>query len=773
LSSGYTTLLLFALWIKKKQASSIMSVTGIVSEDDNDSEIAQPNMSTTTVSTSSKVATTTTAEVVGTDTNVASASDGSMMVPVGIDSGCTTGSTAASNNINTDTTTNSASNIAVVSTKYGKGYILHHRLEDEIMEIQLQHGARLYAPSHSINTAATNATTIHTSCDALDVSLQSCTNDDLHNDQSVMELNVAYESLETMRKLNLEMTCQENHIPYTPQDLQTTCAVCLLSREPYRMSPPPTATDTVATATPQKRSFFTKNTSSTNSNDVSTAYNKMLVKKYSKAKVSLPCLICGTPTCPKHGSASFRKENIIMCLNCEELFGLSYVVQILTCPEPKLRRQYIDKMIELYDRTILLLRFITTVQFDHICTVLQQSTIRKNKVGIGSSSAGIVSGVLGIVSAATIFTPIGPPLLIASLVFGGSATAAQTGSHLRNSSVCSEQHRIADRVIALHGICWNILRVTGTLRDALLLDHLRTDLYTVDDNGHGVQHIMLTGTSQISTSPISDYYREHQNEVLAKASNLGSIGTMGMVGFTAASMEIGGAVTAVESGAVAARGATFFSRGGTAAAALNALQFARFAGGTLAAATLVFEAHNLKNTIRAIQSGNPCEKVETIKRIRDQIRDIPSTQAVDAECERYLQALTRRQRVLTEQEVTNLLMETNEIIQEVQEIAAQESNHAENDANDDEKNDALAASERSRESIHRRLTMFQRSQSTSSSIQDEHDTASTTTSRPILSLRERIQMQKRQEQRSNSPSTIRECNNECEDDAKHAENLIC
>jgi hypothetical protein len=308
------------------------------------------------------------------------------------------------------------------------------------------------------------------------------------------------------------------------------------------------------------------------------------------------------------------------------------------------------------------------------------------------------------------------------------------------------------------------------------LDHLRTDLYTVDDNGHGVQHIMLTGTSQIATSPISEYYRTHQHEVLAKASNLGSIGTMGMVGFTAASMEVGGAVTAVESGVVAARGATFFSRGGTAAAALNALQFARFAGGTLAAATLLFEAHNLKNTIRAIQSGNPCEKVETIKRIRDQIRDIPSTQAVDAECERYLQALTRRQRVLTEQEVTNLLMETNEIIQEVKEITASESNQV----NDEEaSNDALAASDRSRESIRRRVTMFQqRSQSTLSSNPDENDVTSssttTTTSRPLLSLRERIQLHKRQqEQRPNSPSTIRECNNEFDDTARHAENLIC
>ena len=694
---------------------------------------------------------------------------------------------------------NTGSHRSLVSTKYGNGWLLQQqepRLEGPIInmvQVQLWNGARLYAPLDSVTIISSRHNdndnendkddNDRENLDASRKSSSSTCHHDNDNDPSVMELNVAYESLETMRKLNLEMTCQEHFIPFTPQDLQTTCAVCLLAREPFPVrssnSSNGEAPDAVPVPPPPKRSLFAASSSRQRNSATSPPkqnsirqYHEIAKKYHRQAKVSPPCLICGTPTCPKHASVSFRQEGINMCGTCESLFGLSYVTQILTCPDPQLRRRSLDQMIELYDRTVLLLRFMTTNQFDEVCTVLQQSTIRKNKVGIGSSSAGIVSGVLGIVSAVTIFTPIGPPLLLASLVFGGSATAAQTGSHIRNSVVCSEPHRIADRIIALHGICWNILRVTGTLRDALLLDHLRTDLYTVDDSGQGVQHIMLTGSSQLSRSPISDYYQAHQSELLTRA---GSIGTVGVAGLAAASMEIG-AVTAAESGVVAARGATFFSRGGTAAAALNALQFARFAGASLAAATLLYEAHNLKNTIQAIQSGNPCEKVEVIQRIRDQVRDIPPTQAVDAECERYLQALTRRQRVLTEQEVTNLLMETNEIMQEVKEITTQPSHRSENDENDDSNSDALATSERSRESIRRRLVDYQYQSSISSSFQDDDQDTTTGTSspsRPVLSLRERIQLHKRQEQRSNSPSTIRECNNEFDDEARHAENLIC
>jgi hypothetical protein len=634
--------------------------------------------------------------------------------------------------------------IGTWTSMYGEGHVVNYRADDHIYEIQLPFG-RLYGPE----TTILNPTVVHRDLgnrlvDDSTRSAASCSSShwDDHEKQSAMELNVAYEALESMRKLNLEMTCQEKNIPYTTIDLQSTCTLCLLARPSHDKKAAP--------------STF--------------ASRRLVANAFTmRPKISPPCLVCGTPICRAHSSTSFRKESIIMCLSCEALFGISYVTQILTCTDPQQRRIYVDKMIELYDRTVLLLRY-STIHTDDVCVALQLSAARKNKVGIGSSSAGIVSGVLGIVSAATIFTPVGPPLLIASLLFGGSATAAQTGSELRNSSFCSEPHRLTDRIIALHGICWNILRVTGTLRDALLLDHLRTDLYTEDEHGNGIQKIMLTGSH--STSPISEYYRTHQAEVLARATNLGSIGTVGAVSLVA-TMEVGQAVTAVESGVVAARGAQFFSRSTT--AALNTLRFARFAGGTLAAATLVFEAHSLKNTIRAIQAGNPCEKVDALLRIRDQIRDIPSTQAVDAECERYLEALTRRQRVLTELEVASLLMENTEILQQAQELALQESTAENgNTTSVSHNSDALESSERSTASLRERIMLFKRDGKSSQAhhgVSDAEQSGPDDGTRPPLSLRERIELYKVKE-RSNSPPLIRQSDN-VHGDSEHAANLIC
>jgi hypothetical protein len=123
---------------------------------------------------------------------------------------------------------------------------------------------------------------------------------------------------------------------------------------------------------------------------------------------------------------------------------------------------YIDEMIGLYDRCLMLLRF--SAQFiDTIATLLEQKQEQQNKIGLGSS-AGVVSGVLGVVAAATILTPVGPPLLIASLVFGGSALAVQTsGSDAMNYFL--EPNKLADRILSLHGMLHSLLRVTGTLRD--------------------------------------------------------------------------------------------------------------------------------------------------------------------------------------------------------------------------------------------------------------------------------------------------------------------
>jgi hypothetical protein len=48
---------------------------------------------------------------------------------------------------------------------------------------------------------------------------------------------------------------------------------------------------------------------------------------------------------------------------------------------------------------------------------------------------GVLSGVLGVATAATILTPVGPPLLIASFLFGGSATAVQMSTEFAITTV--------------------------------------------------------------------------------------------------------------------------------------------------------------------------------------------------------------------------------------------------------------------------------------------------------------------------------------------------
>jgi hypothetical protein len=576
-----------------------------------------------------------------------------------------------------------------VNTSYGDGCLTLYRELDQIYTVQLPFG-RLYCPSRTLVSATT---------------------DNNHSNQScVMELNVAYEALENMRKLNLEVACQEKGISFCAGDLDHQCSACLLATPPN----------------PKQRTTTTQFSS----------FHRLVTKP---AK-SPPCLICGTPVCRKHASASFRKENITMCCSCETLFGMDYVIDILTSKDARQRRLHMDRMIDLYDRAVLLLKY-SAQYIDDIASSLQAAAIAQNRVGLGSSSAGIVSGVLGIVSAATIFTPVGPPLLIASLLFGGTATAAQTGSEVHNAYF-SEPNRLADRVIALHGICWNILRVTGTLRDALLLDHLRSDLYSEDG-----KKIMLMGAMSNTSPSKNEYLMKRQTDILAGVTTIGSVGSVSVVSM--ATVEAGQAATVAQAGTVATRGARFFGRSTT--AAMRAMRFARVAGGTLAAATLVLEAHSMNNTIQAIQAGNPCEKAETLRRIRKQIEGLPTTQSVDAECEQYLETLTHRQRVLTQDEVTKLLLENAEILQQAQELTSREST---------EGSDSMDSSQRSTTSLLQRIEMHQRKERSSVSPdkrQHHHKLSSldkvTTTCSP-MSLLERIELHKQRE-RSYSPPIAR------------------
>jgi len=446
---------------------------------------------------------------------------------------------------------------------------------------------------------------------------------------STMDLNIAYQSLEKMRKLNLELECSEAGVFQVDHEACSACQIQKTHQSNYfprlqQFMDTNKAEETTQFPRLQKLWASTKvakqQAKEPEPRIVLPRIQKLI--KDRKQSTTEPCLICASPCCSNHSSSIFRKEGITLCTTCERCFELDFIIDCVSTADPVERAKHIDRMVDLYDRSLLLLKY-SSQYIEPIARGLESRKEQQNKIGLGSSSVGIVSGVLGVAAAATILTPAGPPLLIASLFFGGSATAVQTGSEAMN--YFSEPRKLADRIIALHGMLRSILRVTSTLRDAMLRHHIRTDAYAAE-GGNG---------EHLTAEEMQKAIEKNKAGVLAGA-NVGRSLTLGTAAAT------GSTVVTAEAGVVGARASTALSRAGTAAA--RTIRFARFAGGALSAAVLVMEANAIHATVKSIQAGNPCDKAEAIRKILKEIenREVPSTSDLDEECQAYLSALEGR-----------------------------------------------------------------------------------------------------------------------------------
>ena len=572
-----------------------------------------------------------------------------------------------------------------VQTSYGTGIVLQYRESDEMYVIKLTSSAT-YSPMATVYTPDT-PTYIKTIQD------------------EIKELNVAYEALEKMRRMNLEMECFEKagitDINYSH------CSACLLQQHtrpiiaPYNNNtnateagegtsvrrPKAAAATSSSTGTrsrfPRLQNFVDKSQKFVDdtSNDPEvhkkfprlsrmwggppSAEEQAAKKSEQKPKTVVlpriqkllderqmasasPCLICASMSCSQHSSQGFRKEGITLCLNCERLFELDFIVDCVSTPDEVERAKHIDHMVDCYDRCLLLLKY-STQYVDQIANSLATQKEQVNKVGLASSGVGVLSGVLGIAAAATILTPVGPPLLISSLFFGGSATAVQTGAEAMN--YFSEPNKLADRIIALHGMILSILRVTSTLRDAMLRDHIRTDVFEAEPTPLSDQ---IQGSIEKNRLGIAAGANVGRSITLGGAATMeaaagagaataaGVAGAEAAAGASAATSGASAAAASARGAAAGARGVSNMSRAGTAAA--RTMRFARFAGGALSAAVLVLEANAIQSTLKDIQNGNPCDKADRIRQIGKEIseRQLPSTSALDEECQAYLQALANR-----------------------------------------------------------------------------------------------------------------------------------
>lgn len=187
-----------------------------------------------------------------------------------------------------------------------------------------------------------------------------------------MELNVALESLESMRRLNIELefggSLQVQH------DRCTYCQREVL--EKLKTNPPPPPPNPPQSSVPTKSgsgginigrvkldgsrmrrfgsnvgSFFSKSSSSSNNidkmgdNNSSTSINcgegsavsnsnnnnrasSSTSRRNILKKIHHPCLTCGHPTCSAHSSSNFSKNKIPMCIPCAYLFELDFLVDM-------------------------------------------------------------------------------------------------------------------------------------------------------------------------------------------------------------------------------------------------------------------------------------------------------------------------------------------------------------------------------------------------------------------------------------------------------------
>ena len=442
--------------------------------------------------------------------------------------------------------------------------------------------------------------------------------------------------------------------------------------------------------------------------------DKRRITPYKLLEVSVkshkPCLMCGSPTCSVHKDQVFRKSKVAICGECSPLFSLDFVLECIKMknnadPEEveKLKRHQIKHMFDVYDRVLLMLEYCT--QFiDEVADQLENRSKKEDKIGATSNTAGVLSGISGVAAAACFVTPLGPPLLIASLLFGASAQMTSSGTKLVNYH--SSPSKLAFKIISLYNLAKSILGVTIVLRDALLKDHVDLEKYVENMIKETEEQIleMETGYEKYddenTTADFDDYDSDEDTACPTPKKNIGSKTTprtpLEKIGKkekalspTGLALSSEGRLTeedlinidtpqdkstnvdtqadAVKRDGVPLRKssktaelvgddhfmerkdsnmgklARFYSRSSLAGSSLiSAAAVTVVAGAALSLFHVAFEANNLAATIKRIQAGSPSKRAQVLRMIKEDVKNLPETNVIIAEWEKYLDVMKER-----------------------------------------------------------------------------------------------------------------------------------
>ena len=458
-----------------------------------------------------------------------------------------------------------------------------------------------------------------------------------------MALNTAFESLENMRKANLEVEYGGRAVGSDMTQFHQFCTVCLKEQKD------------------KEEAYLEKH-----KNTERRKWRKAVVTRYiAPNKKSPPCLICACPVCPKHGCRDFKKEGLSICGHCAPLFTMDFVVDTISNDSEEHRRQCLAHMIDSYDRALLMLQYSS--QFiEEIATALERNSRKNDQVGLGSSGVGLMSGFTGVaavaahfVAAATILSPAGPPLLIASILFGSTAAAASTSSEAIN--YYSEPNQLANKILALHELVNSLLAVTAVMKGALQRGHIDAQQYIAIKNGRSrrikFQSSASSGSLEDDTTAstmedapdtseggVSSEKDANSSELFMDEMSSESDNNRAFSKDTTAA--INSKPSSTSDMVVVKKKAPSNTRVAVSRATTNAMkvmQAASIACVALSAATIVMEAKNMNDTLESLRAGSPCEKADQLRQIKKEIDRLPSTNDISEECDSYLKATNNKQ----------------------------------------------------------------------------------------------------------------------------------
>jgi len=377
------------------------------------------------------------------------------------------------------------------------------------------------------------------------------------------------------------------------------------------------------------------------------------------------CELCGSSTCYKHMDKYFLKEKIKLCCDCSKLFTLDFMID---CIGPK-GREHLRHVIDTYDRILLILKY-SSQYIDECAIALKRSSKLSDKIGLGSNASGVISGVAGVAAAATIMTPAGPPLLIASIIFGSSANVWRTGDKTVN--YYSSPNRLANKIIGLHTILSALLHVLIVLHETLSTGRIEIGHYQESPESELRMSIpKLTDTTSHVQNPKgglfgifkskgktpaeecdektppfnNDKEKTQLKDVDSEPNNTSSDDEKNSPDKKGTG-DIGSSSKKVKE---TTEHANFLSRTSTSGASLfnHATVFTTWAGGALGAVTIALEAKNMSSAIKRIRAGSPCNKAEYIIDVKGQLNDFPDSAALSAECEKYFNEAGKERRPLS------------------------------------------------------------------------------------------------------------------------------